>query len=555
MNIISVLQKHSNAEDYKSEVLLIRDDDGIFKIMKEKIFYPPASGYLNEDVVLMHLSDLPFIPKFYGISKTNNGEYLRKSFMYGQPLSDYCLGNYLLSTMDAFFVIADIARKLKRLEDNNILLFDLKPDNLILSNEISFIDLGLCRYKDNDDPFIGVISHPRFSAPEIQVRASSKSIIFQLGLIAHELLYGYHPADELAEEHRMDWEYCRVKYFDPLTRKTFLDVKGSFLAQMLSYKTEERPSLEECSSFFDPGLKTVFFNRLYRKFRPNTKTVLFPARMGIPHYGHIEYMSRLMDLGYKLMISIQRSYTLTDRDPIPKWLVAKMVAQSLFDKGYTKDCFEIFLTPFYENDTATKLHFSTFPYKFDEVASSNPSISELFPSYHIIEQKDVLGHEDIDYEVLSWGEILRGAVKNNNYPLFKNYAASGVESILSFEEIREIYPKEDILFVYKTGSVSVQLLEDNKRVLLRNVYRFSNPESCLDQNVRNKYSKHPIISYNDMDIEIEYDKAFYYDDKLRISYNIKSKTLQKESATCHGKNTSNHLQMPLENPSRMSLQR
>jgi hypothetical protein len=118
-----------------------------------------------------------------------------------------------------------------------------------------------------------------------------------------------------------------------------------------------------------------------------------------------------------------------------------------------------------------------------------------------------------------------------------------------------MYPKEDILFVYKTGSVSVQLLEDNKIILLKNVYRFSNPESCLDQNVRNKYSKHPIINYNNMDMEIEYDKAFYYDDKLRISYNIKSKTLRKESVICHGKNISNHLQMPLGRPLKMSLQR
>lgn len=531
MNVVSILQKHSNTEDYKSEVFLIRDDDGIFKIMKEKILYPSSSGYLNEDVVLTHLSDLPFIPKLYGISHTNKGEYLRKSFIYGQPLSDYCLGNPLLPTKDAFFVIADIAKKLKRLEDNNILLFDLKPDNLILSNDISFIDLGLCRYKDNDDPFIGVISHPRFSAPEIQIRATSKSIIFQLGIIAHELLYGYHPADELAEEHRMDWEYCKVKYFYPLTTKTLLDVKGTFLAHMMSYKTKERPSLEECSCFFDSGLKAVSFNRLYRKFRPNSKTVLFPARMGIPHYGHIEYMSRLIDLGYKLMISIQRSYTLTDRDPIPKWLVAKMVAQSLFDKGYTKDCFEIYLTPFYKNDSTTKLHFATFPYKFDEVASSNPSIAKLFPFYRIIEQKDIFSHEELNYEILSWGEILRGAVKNNDYPLFKKYVASGVEDILSFDEIREAYPKKDILFVYKTGSVAVQLLENNKVLLLKYVYRFSDPESCLDQNVRNKYSKYPIINYNGMDIVLEYDRTFYHRDKLRISYNIKSKSFKKECVT------------------------
>lgn len=528
MNILSILQKHSNTEDYKSEVLLIRDDDGIFKIMKEKTYYSPSSGYLNEDIVLNHLSGLSFIPKFYGISKTNNEEYIRKSFVYGQPLSDYCIGNTLLSAKDTFFVVSDIAKKLKILEENNILLFDMKPENIILSNEISFIDFGLCRYKDNDDPFIGVISHPRFSAPEIQIRATSKSIIFQLGLIAHELLYGCHPVDELAEEDRTDWDYCMVKYFYPLTIQKPLSVKSTFLGRMLSYNEAERPTLDEIIDIFDPASKMISFYRTYKKFRPISKTVLFPARMGIPHYGHIEYMSRLIDLGYKLIISIQRSYTLTDKDPIPKWLVAKMVAQSLFKSGYTNECFDICLTPFYENNSVTKLHFSTFPYKFDEVASSNPSITELFPSYHVIEQKDVFGHEELNYEILSWGEILRGAVKSNDYSLFKKYVASGVEDILSFEEIREAYPKEDILFVYKTGSVVVQLMEDDKVLFVRNVYRFSNPESCLDNNVKNRYSKNPIITYNGINMEIEYVKSFYHNEKLTINYNIKSVSFQKE---------------------------
>ena len=525
MNVISVIQEHRDSNDYKSEVLLIRDDDGIFKIMKEKISYPPSSGYLDEDVVMEHLSGLEFIPKFYGISKTDRCTYIRRSFMYGQPLSDYCFGKELLLEKEALFVISDIAKKLKIMEEHNILLFDVKPDNFSLSNDVNFIDLGLCRYKYGDMPFIGIMSHPRFSAPELSTKMTSKSIIFQLGLLAHELLYGFNPVDEFADESETDWGYCTVKYFNPLLFRKDIDVKDEFIKRMLSYNPSERPSITDCSEYFTPTSRSISVNRV---FRPNSNTVLFPARMGIPHRGHIEYMSRLIDLGYKLIISIQRSYTLTDSDPIPKWLVAKMVAQSLFNMGYPEDCFDIYLTPFYEDDASTKLHFSTFPRPINMIASSNPSIMRHFPNSSIIRQKDVLGHENVDYEDRSWGEILRGSVKNNNYQLFKEYAASGVESILSFENIRSSYPVEDNLFVYKSGNVMVQLQDGDKVLLTKNVYRFSNPESCLSYPVKDRYTKYPVIDYGGRSMEIEYSGLSYDNDKLTITYHIRSKSFQKE---------------------------
>lgn len=519
MKVISVLQEHQDADDYKCEVLLIRDDDGLFKVLKEKVPYPEYSGYLDEDIVMQHLSDLDFTPKFYGISQTDTRTYIRRSFMYGQPLSDYCFGNKLLSTKDAYFVISDIAKKLKILEDKNILFLDTKPDNFFLLNDVCFPDLGLCRYKDDDTPFDGIMSHPRFTTPDLLTKMDSRSINFQLGLLAHELLYGFNPLNEFCDIHRTDWEYCMIKYFNPMRSKKPINVKDPFIQKMLSYDPSERPSLEECSEYFTSSTQSVY---MHRKPRPNTRTVLFPARMGIPHYGHIEYMSKLIDLGYKLIISIQRSYTLTNTDPVPKWLVAKMVAQSLFNLGYTEECFEIYLTPFYENDLSTKMHFSTFPKTFHEVASSNPSILELFPKNNIIQQKDVFGHENAKYTTRSWGEILRGAVKDNDYQLFKVYAASGVESILSFEELRAIYPKEDILFVYKSGNVEVQLLDGSEVLLSKTVYRYSIPETSLDRDVKDKFSKYPVINYEGREIKITYTDLQYSTNKLTIRYTVVS---------------------------------
>lgn len=519
MNIVSVLQAHSDKDDRKSEVLLVRDDDGLFKVLKEKTFYSQFPGYLDEDVVMSLLQEFDFVPRFYGITEMENREYLRKSFVYGHPLSDYCFGNTLLPRQTALYVISDIAKKLKVIESKNILVLDLKPDNLILSNEIIFVDLGLCRYKDSDEPFHAIMSHPRFSAPEIFIKINSKSIIFQLGLIAHELLFGYSPMDKDADVTITDWNYCMVKYIHPLSRKINLDINDETIKKMLSYDTNERPSLDECIDSFIPTSKSFFIER---KFKPNSKTILFPARMGIPHKGHVRYMSRLIDLGYKLIISIQRSYTLTNTDPIPKWLVAKMVAQSLFDMGYSEDSFSIYLTPFYENDVNTQMHFLNLPQKFNGIASSNYSIAYLFPTYNIIKQKDVLGFENEEYMDRSWGKILRGAVRKNDYETFIKYAASGVEEIQSFEDIQKYYPIKDNLFVYTSGSVKVILLQGDQVLLQKNVSRYLSPESCLDIAIKNKYSKCPTINIEGVSSEIEYVESVYGDKKLTIIYKIKS---------------------------------
>jgi serine/threonine protein kinase len=519
MKLIQTLQKHCATDDYKSEVQLVRDDDGLFKVLKEKVSYSSCHGYIDEHVALSYLSGYNFVPRFYGITSVGGKEYIRKSYVYGQSLYDCYKDNVWLSLDTIKFLLSDIAKKLKILEDNNILYLDLKPDNIIFSDQIYFFDLGLCRFKNKDETFQAVMSHPKYSAPEIGSGLNSKSIIFQFGLIAHELLYGYHPANNAADLKNMDWSYGLYFYFDTMLKSSELDVKEPFIKKMLSYDLNKRPTIEECVEYFNSPVSTTSFKR---KFRPNFYTVLFPARMGIPHYGHILFLSRLIDLGYKVLISIQRSYTLTDTDPIPKWLVSKIVAQSLFDMGYSEECFDICLTPFYKDDSSTKLHFSTLPYKFNEVASSNLSVARLFPSHQIIQQKDVFGYELEEYTDLSWGKILRDAIKNNDYETFKRYAASGVEKILSFEELKSLYPKEDNLFVYTNGKVIVELLDGDSVLLRKNVYRYSTPEQCLDNAVIDRYTMYPTICLEGKKTVIYYYDSVYDEDKLVIRYKIKS---------------------------------
>jgi nicotinamide mononucleotide adenylyltransferase len=280
---------------------------------------------------------------------------------------------------------------------------------------------------------------------------------------------------------------------------------------MIDLQPEKRPNLKECIEEF--RIKDKFIIKRKGIEFPETKNncVLFPARMGVLHRGHVNFMSRILDLGYKLIVSIQRSYTSTERDPIPKWIIMKMVAQSLLELGYPKESFKFFLTPFYDSQSNMKMHFNMLP-GFDDivsVASSNPSVHDLFNEIPIITQQHVFGFEGSVYEDLSWGEFIRGAIKNNDYETFKKYAAIGVEKILSFEDLRNIcLTRPEIPFV--PGLVRVRLVDsENKPLVEGRVFQYSTPEESLIKyshncSITDPYSKETKVLWEGHEKTISY---------------------------------------------------
>jgi hypothetical protein len=231
-------------------------------------------------------------------------------------------------------------------------------------------------------------------------------------------------------------------------------------------------------------------------------------------------MSRILDIGYKLIISIQRAYTITDRDPIPKWLAMKMVARSLLELGYSRDDFEFIFTPFYGTQTELFYHFDMMPHK-DEiiaVASSNPDVHNLFPSIDVITQRDVFGFEGEQFEDRSWGEALRRSVKDDDYNYFKEFAAIGVEKILTFDEIKRTYGQPNIEFV--SGVIKVKLdtssMDEMPTAISCEVMRYCSPEEsivqCIDEHfdscqIVDAYQRDSVIKLNNKNMYLSYVKT------------------------------------------------
>jgi serine/threonine protein kinase len=549
---VTLLQEKLVTEkNRESEVWLARDTDGIFKVFKEMFDHKPgpmSEIYPREDDTLfrIHLSSRghEYLPLHYGTVEIDGTTYLKKSFLYGQPLSDYCRGSNLLSEEDAYYILHRIAWCLDHLLFDRVLFLDLRPENILvsftaaehpshssnkLSFYVSFPDVGLSTFVENRDAISrAAISHPKYCPPETAFKneASEKSIVFQLGLIAQELLTGIHPFDKFPDSpSSKDWWANCHRYIDPYDENDYPPaVKTEFIGRMIDLEPEKRPGLKECFEEFQTkvrilgGEKKCTIKRKGIKV-PETENncILFPARMGIVHRGHINFMSRILDLGYKLIVSIQRAYTSTEKDPIPKWLIMKMVARSLLELGYSKESFRIVLTPFYDNRKNMLMHFSMLP-GIDEVigvASSNPSVHALFEENPIITQQHVFGFEGSEYKDLSWGEFIRGAIKNDDYEIFKDYAALGIENILSFEEIRTMcQTRPEIVFV--PGHVNVRLLNSrNETVVAGRVFKYSTPEESLikhlqqndvpDCSIIDPYSKNTKVLWNGYETEFLYD--------------------------------------------------
>jgi hypothetical protein len=196
-----------------------------------------------------------------------------------------------------------------------------------------------------------------------------------------------------------------------------------------------------------------------------------------------------------------------------------MIAQSLINLGFTPDRdFSFVLTPYPFNQAEMKYHFFNLPQADDliGVASGNPGIRQVFRTMPILDQNSIFGTEGQEWQVRSWGKIVRNSVKKGDYSTFKQYAASGVENILSFNEIKETYTKPQIEFAKTVEVVGIQ---NQAEIVHARVFRYQTPEQSLYRHLRtfcnfqvkveNLYQRDSIIELNGKITKVVYFKTSY----------------------------------------------
>ncbi len=499
---ITVLKKlQTGSDDGKrcSYVYLALDRDGIAKVFKELLRHEGerlCAALELEPVLYARADGLSFLPQFHGVEDVDEGlQFLRLSYRYGQSLNDYVHPDTVLGTDEALHVLRGVAESLAAVHARGIAFLDLRPDNVLVDGEDVFlIDLNASRLAAPGQDIDAFILDPRFASPEVvlRLRASQASDVFQLGLLFHQLLTGRLPLvmDAPAFPPATDRErdvlaFALGNAVLPYTRRLDEergDPRLAIIARMLEKDPARRPTAREVATWMAdvPRVRLRQRRRTSARAEWSKTRVLFPARMGVPHQGHVDFIARLIEIGLSPIISLQRSYTLTERDPLPKWVVMKMVAQSLLDKGFAPTDFRFVFTPFFGTDEAHRLHFAVMPGR-DEivaVASGNPAVADLFSGLPLFDQRTVFQVEGEGFEDRSWGSIVRRAVVDNDVVTYRRFAASGNERVMPFEEIRRRYAETPVEFV--RGQVRVLLTgEDGRSVVSGRVRRYLSPEESL----------------------------------------------------------------------------
>lgn len=497
--VLRTLQTSRDDDELRAAVFLVFDTDEKVKVLKELI---PSTEVCDvgvvdfESTVFEQLGLHPAVTQYYGSVKIDETlAFLRREYAFGQSLLDFMRDGRRVTQDVAVQIVRDLARILADVHDQGIVYLDLRPKNVLIHmNDVQMFDFNTSRRVASRDEEIDThVFDPRYAPPEMVLRhcASTASDVFQLGVLLHQLLTGTHPFDVCHEfvEHSDDWQNLTLKFALASALVPYVytgnDSHLALVARMLHPDPSRRPRMREVAQYLTeqhPHQVVIPHPERYGISPVRERnTVLFPARMGIPHKGHIDYIARLIELGYFVRVSLQQAYTQTSRDPIPKWLVQKMIARSLRDLGYTQNDFSIELTPFFETDEEHRMHFAASPGWKDVVviASSNPDVHTLFAGYPILDQSAVFGKENVMYLDRSWGAQLRAAIRSNDRKTFEQFAASGIESIRSFNELRAMLADESCPIEFVHGCVFVEVQKEHELFLRKRVRRFQTPEQAI----------------------------------------------------------------------------
>lgn len=505
--VLKILQRGIKRARSCSWVYLVWDADGIVKVYKEvpsRNNGPWGNVFDSEEDLYNKLGSTPHFPHCYGVVEIAGTRFIRLSTHFGKNLGDL-FNTSGLSTEQSAEILFQTSSIVAFAHRKSVAILDVKPENFLWSQQAKALDLGDSAVAKGNQEVVVYIQDPRFVTPEVAFRGTEgkEADVFKLGIMYHMLRTGQHPFDfvpfaiddnfdTLRESAiiRYGWASTVVSYSSLPNR--LVGKEGRLVERMLASESEKRPSaasVVRSLKRFERQMP-VFPNS--RQVRQKTRNiVLFPARMGVPHKGHIEYIARISSLGYYCLISINWAYQISERDPIQKHLVMKMVAQSLIERGFKpEEDFSFIIMPYSLAQTVEEYvqYYLSAPYAEDivAVASGNSSVHRLLGSYWpVFDQKSVFGVEGKRWQDRSWGEHLRFAIRSGNYQKFCEYAASGVEQILSFEELQQVYGTPAIEV---PNSVNAVLLDSIGVEIARGrVFRYSSPEESLMLHYASKY--------------------------------------------------------------------
>ncbi|CAD8052584.1 unnamed protein product [Paramecium sonneborni] len=151
--------------------------------------------YIQSELSIMKYLNHPFVVKLYHSFQTQNYLYMLLEYCENGDLTNYMAKGTIIQESQAIFIIAQIILALEYLHSLNLIYRDLKPENVMITNNnyIKLIDFGLSKEGFNiTHTFCG---SPAYLSPELLngQGVTQSTDLYTMGLLLYEMLSGYPP--------------------------------------------------------------------------------------------------------------------------------------------------------------------------------------------------------------------------------------------------------------------------------------------------------------------------------------------------------------------------
>lgn len=190
--------------------------------------------------------------KVYDLYQDEEAFFIVTDLYTGGDVFDILEEKGPLSEDDAAIVMNNLLNCINYCHKRNLIHRDMKPENILLDakrdfNDLKVIDFGLARYVDYfDAPLKGLVGSAYYVAPQvIDGEYTNKCDVWSCGVIAYALISGFAPFDASTDALVLEVVYDgRYDFDDPEWDDVSILAKD-FIAQLLQYDEEDRPSAEK----------------------------------------------------------------------------------------------------------------------------------------------------------------------------------------------------------------------------------------------------------------------------------------------------------------------
>eukprot|EP01124_Arcella_intermedia_P028361 TRINITY_DN5746_c0_g2_i1.p1 TRINITY_DN5746_c0_g2~~TRINITY_DN5746_c0_g2_i1.p1 ORF type:complete len:1015 (-),score=249.61 TRINITY_DN5746_c0_g2_i1:64-3108(-) len=164
--------------------------------------------YLNQEIELMKKIQHPNIIRLFALEKSGTSIYLVLEYCAGKDLKSYLeiQPGKRLDEDTARHFMCQIASGLQYLHNNRIIHRDMKPQNILLTEQSPRANLKICDFgfaRVEEETMKSILGSPLYMAPEILLGRTytNKSDLWSVGCIFYEMLMGRTPLSPVSMTH------------------------------------------------------------------------------------------------------------------------------------------------------------------------------------------------------------------------------------------------------------------------------------------------------------------------------------------------------------------